>query len=553
MFELTSNEIVIKITAEIDEFKKSMGAVLDDISSFSTQGKKLSQALIGIGAAGTGSIIMFTKFAKEAAKAQDIQQQFNKVVGIQGVKVLEDMQEATLGTIDKFELMSVATETMLKGLDVNMLPVLSDYAMRIKDAGITTASTTDIINSITQALITGRTAQLASLGIIIDTTKAYDEYKKKIGMVEGELTDLQKKQALQPVLLAEIASKMNSLAAPTIDTADKLDILNVKFTELKLEIGSLVAEPLNEMIDTLSSLINKIDNMPAPMKEVSGELAIWGSVGAVALGILGGFSWALLNIIEIGGLVAPVLAGVSAALLAFVSSPIAPFVLGLTLAGLAINDIKSQQEELNPLQENNASITAILNENYGQYNSLLWDASVKSAQLRTKTDEMSTAYIEEEHFLRLASAAHQEDIKLLEAEAVAAAKAAAAARDFAQALNDAMTTASRNTAWHTAISALQAAGVSGAKGMMSTYGGGVKRASKKQFGGLITTPTITLAGEAGPERIVPVGRPHARSAMNEGYGGGITINIGYITGVGLTVEELAEQFEAKLRTMITGY
>ncbi len=62
-----------------------------------------------------------------------------------------------------------------------------------------------------------------------------------------------------------------------------------------------------------------------------------------------------------------------------------------------------------------------------------------------------------------------------------------------------------------------------------------------------------MIGEAGPERVVPIGRPHARKVATEGMSGGITINIGYMTGVGLTVEELASQFEAKLRTMITGY
>ena len=71
--------------------------------------------------------------------------------------------------------------------------------------------------------------------------------------------------------------------------------------------------------------------------------------------------------------------------------------------------------------------------------------------------------------------------------------------------------------------------------------------SSNQFGGIVSRPTLSTLGETGPEKILPLNKP---SIGGSGMGS-ININIGTITGVGLTIDELTDAFQERLRTMIS--
>ena len=66
------------------------------------------------------------------------------------------------------------------------------------------------------------------------------------------------------------------------------------------------------------------------------------------------------------------------------------------------------------------------------------------------------------------------------------------------------------------------------------------------FGGVINGPTLALMGEAGPERVTPLGR-----GGDGGAGSQVIVNIDSISGVGLTMDALVQEFEQRLRTMIS--
>ena len=77
---------------------------------------------------------------------------------------------------------------------------------------------------------------------------------------------------------------------------------------------------------------------------------------------------------------------------------------------------------------------------------------------------------------------------------------------------------------------------------------GIRRANPEAFafGGVINGPTLALMGEAGPERVTPLGR-----GGDGGDGSQVIVNIDTISGIGLTMDELVSEFEKRLRTMIS--
>src|SRR3990167_5317783 len=96
----------------VDEFS---GTISKATSKFSSLGNLAGGAVKGMALLGTATLGVGTALglmAKSAAQAADVQEQFNTIAGTQGTNLLNQLQKATLNTVNKFELMSIANSSL---------------------------------------------------------------------------------------------------------------------------------------------------------------------------------------------------------------------------------------------------------------------------------------------------------------------------------------------------------------------------------------------------------------------------------------------------------
>jgi len=190
-------------------------------------------------------------FASAAAVAGDIQTAFNKVVG--NDKVWKTMQKNVLGTVDKYQLMTVATRAISSGVREDLLPTMSKLAMKLKDMNPAYGEVTDIMNSMTMALVRGNDRLLMQYGINVDLKKATDEYALSLGIKTSELDESQKIIVAQIAIEEALKIKNNELADSTEDAADKIDQLKTKLTETKIEIGQALEPSVIKLLETFNN------------------------------------------------------------------------------------------------------------------------------------------------------------------------------------------------------------------------------------------------------------------------------------------------------------
>ena len=297
---------------------------------FSSVNKSMLAIGAGITAIGVGGAIALVSFAKDAANAGDIIENFNKIVGTEGPKVLKEMQDATLGTVDKFQLMGSINDAVTKGISADAIPTMALYAQQLKDAGVITGSVTDTIDSMSTAVATGRLMTLNSMGIMVDADKVYQDYAKSINKTAENLTELQKKEALQKAILDEIKKKSEGMAKPTADFADNMAKLTAQMTELKVIIGNAVLPVLSFLAEKIGIVVGWFAEHPTIAKW-TGIILLVGTALALIIGPILMLIAVLPALVAGFGLILPVIIPLLLPILGIIAGITALVVIGYLL------------------------------------------------------------------------------------------------------------------------------------------------------------------------------------------------------------------------------
>ena len=353
----------------------TVAIVIKAIDEYSNIFKNVNKSLLGIGAAITGvgiaGAITFSSWSEQAAQAMDVQDNFNKVVGKEGVKVLEDMQKATLGTIDKYKLMGSASTAVVRGIKSEDIPILARYAMQLGDMDPAFKDVTASINDMSSAIATGRTIALKRMGIILDErtvledyvktqisaknaidgiTLSQEELNKETGKTVAAMSENEKQGIMYNAMLEEIRKKTKQLADPTEDYADKVNKLNARFTEMKVQVGTALMPIFERLASILERVFRWFGEHPTITKFAVAIAAIGTGLALIVGPIL--MIAAILPAISVGlGMMAGGLTAVSIAgapLWAIILAIIAAVVI---LAALAYLVYKNWDEILNALVE----------------------------------------------------------------------------------------------------------------------------------------------------------------------------------------------------------
>ena len=196
------------------------------------------------------------RFAVQASKVESMGRAFGTLVGsTEGTRAsLEKLKNATNDTMSEFDLFQQANNAMVLGVSKNSdeMAEMFDIAQRLGRAlGRDTASSVE-------SLVTGIGRQsrlmLDNIGIIVKADEAYTDYAKKLGINVEQLTDAEKKQAFLTATMESARAKVKTLGDETLTTQDIYDKLSSSSADLASATGNLLAPLMTTMASVFTSL-----------------------------------------------------------------------------------------------------------------------------------------------------------------------------------------------------------------------------------------------------------------------------------------------------------
>ena len=204
-----------------------------------------------------GTIIRpLARIIGESAKVKDVSTAFATLSGsTESTSIaIEKLEKATDNTMTSFELFKQANNAMILGVTKNSdeMAEMFDMAQRLGEAlGRDTASSVE-------SLITGIGRQsrlmLDNIGIIVDSDKAYKDYAKELKKSAKSLTDFEKKQAFLNATLDSARQKVKNLP-PEVETASK--IFKTFSTQLN-DLGASLGTTLTPIAIGLTKLFTEL-------------------------------------------------------------------------------------------------------------------------------------------------------------------------------------------------------------------------------------------------------------------------------------------------------
>lgn len=261
---VTKDEYLIKVRTEgtkkaQTQLKGVSGAGKQLKTDFSSMLGTIGRTATAIGGATVAFSALQTSINK-FARFEGIKTGFDNLtdsMGFQG-DVLQQLKNATDNTVDSLELMELANNAMLLGINDSseQMAEMFDIAQRLAKAVGQDARFG------VESLVTGLGRQsklmLDNLGIVFDTNKAYDEYAKTLGISAKELDDNQRKQAFVNTAMEQAKELANSLGEETISTSEAIAQLRVNASEMGIAFGELFAPVVDVSAKTLSFLAKQL-------------------------------------------------------------------------------------------------------------------------------------------------------------------------------------------------------------------------------------------------------------------------------------------------------
>jgi len=162
-------------------------------------------------------------------------------VGMSAVAVLEDLKVATHGTVEESDLMIRVNENLAAGMNLTekQYKTLASGAFALAKA--TGKDVKDAFDTMSDAMLTGRTRAVALLTGKIDLTKAEEDYAKKLGVTREELTSEGKIEAAREAIVNKVAGAVERLGVQTDGLGTKVKQVKVWWKDFEDELGKAIA------------------------------------------------------------------------------------------------------------------------------------------------------------------------------------------------------------------------------------------------------------------------------------------------------------------------
>lgn len=235
---MADKKITVFVEASVGGAKRKLKQVNTAMSSMANVAKiALGAVAVQYGRMAAASAV---NMARVAAKNLDLEKSYESLsarYNLASDEILEALDRAAKGTVDKYTLMLAANKAMRLGVATNteeFEQLMKIAAVRAKEFGFTTAQAFDFI-----VTAIGRASPMIAdnIGILLDANTTYKEYADSIGKSADELTMLEQKEAIRNRILREGLPDMktwNEMGETASDVFQQYDSVMV---ELRQELG----------------------------------------------------------------------------------------------------------------------------------------------------------------------------------------------------------------------------------------------------------------------------------------------------------------------------
>lgn len=180
---------------------------ITDVEGFGELASKIMEVGAVVGVLGT-AFFAIKETIDAVFDAEDINavnEQFTQLsqnAGVYSDTLKESLIESADGWASETDIIKSANRAMVElESGVKQLPEVMELARQA--SAVMGGAITQNFQQLTDAIASGQTRQLRTLGIIVDQQKAYQNYAKSIGITVGELTQAGKQQAMMNAVLEQ--------------------------------------------------------------------------------------------------------------------------------------------------------------------------------------------------------------------------------------------------------------------------------------------------------------------------------------------------------------
>lgn len=178
------------------------------------------------------------------AEVADVEENFKRLTaqsGLLGDSLLGALRAGTHNTITDFDLMTRANQNLAAGLNLSQqqFSTLAKGAFALAQAtGVDVKTALDTMND---AMLTGRARALALLTGKIDLSKAEAEFAKRIGTTTDKLSDAGKLEAARVAILAAVGAATDRLGEQTDGLDERVQQARVAWQNFEEDLGKTIA------------------------------------------------------------------------------------------------------------------------------------------------------------------------------------------------------------------------------------------------------------------------------------------------------------------------
>lgn len=189
-------------------------------------------------------IVVLPELALQGSHVADVEKSFERLTeaaGLSGAALTGTLRTATHGTITDFELMKSVNQDLAAGMHLSegQFKTLADGAFALAKA--TGGDVKTALDTMNDAMLTGRTRSLALLTGKIDVTAAEEKFAAALGSSKDQLTDTGKLEAMRAAILEAVGSATERLGTQTDSLADRVKQGQVTWANFEEELGKTLA------------------------------------------------------------------------------------------------------------------------------------------------------------------------------------------------------------------------------------------------------------------------------------------------------------------------
>jgi phage-related protein len=238
--------------------------------------------------AATAALAGFAALGARGANLQPTLMAFGNLVGsvTDAGAALEQMRKDTRGTIADFELMRLATSSLVGTNRAFREAVVKDFGLIVDAANriaTATGQSAEVVREkFIRGLRLGSKRLVDDIGVIVDASKAYETYAASIGKSATALTDSEKQTAFAMAAIEQLKTSIGEFGEP-IAVLDALKIPLVAITNILDKLGLALQPIFTPFVQGIAALFSALQTGATYLISIFASFAQ--AVGALITGI----------------------------------------------------------------------------------------------------------------------------------------------------------------------------------------------------------------------------------------------------------------------------